>query len=132
MKDSKILEAINDLAKAVKDKKLSTDQAGQVDNLVRRAIHALEKIDYKSGPDYLLLKWGTWKSWHSNNPEIQRLMKKHDELGVSASAALQNTTDEQKKILCEIIDLIDGTIQNDWSGDYYTKEEAKKYIWESK
>ena len=43
---------------------------------------------------------------------------------------LQKDTQEQKEILCKVIDLIDGEIENDWSGEIMSKEEAKKYIME--
>jgi len=33
-------------------------------------------------------------------------------------------------MLCEVIDLIDGEIQNDWTGEKMTKDEAKKYVLE--
>lgn len=33
-------------------------------------------------------------------------------------------------IICEVIDALDGTIQNDWTGKMMTKDEAKAYIME--
>lgn len=125
---SKILADIDALAELLKDKKLDTDSIPDIQYLVQQATDKLENLSYETGPDHLLLKWGTWKSWNSDNKEIQKLIKKHDDLGLSLSAMSQKETDEQKEILCEIIDLIDGVIQNDWSGVYYTKSQAKDYI----
>lgn len=84
-----------------------------------------------SGQDSLLLKWGALKGWDLKSEAAIAAAKKYDEAGVqSASAMLQHDTAEQKAALCELIDAIDGTIQNDWSGDMMTKDEAKKYVLE--
>lgn len=128
MKNSKILAAIDALGESLKGKKLSTDDACKLRTLIGEAQSRLEKLEYKTGPDHLLLKWGTWKSWDSNNTEIQKLFREHDSLGFSGSAMMQHETKKQIEIMCRIVDLIDGIIQNDWSGEYYTKEEAKKYL----
>ena len=81
--------------------------------------------------DYLLLKWGSLKGWNvENNPEAFEHLKKWSECGVSMSAMCQKDTDEQKKHLCNAIDCFNGIIQNDWDGEEYTKEQAKKYIME--
>lgn len=125
---SKILDSIDAVAASLQGRRVNTDTAAKLQNLTSLAIERLEKLEYKKGPDYLLLKWGTWKSWDSENPEIQKLMKEHDSLGRSSSAMMQNTTDKQKEILCGVVDLIDGVIQNDWDGEYYTREQAKEYI----
>lgn len=112
----------------LKGRQLTTDEAAKVRTKIDEAIKKLENAEYKTGPDYLLLKWGGWKSWNSENKKIQELFKKHDDLGLSASAMLQHETEEQTEIMCEIVDLIDGVIQNDWSGEYYTKQQAKEYL----
>ena len=84
--------------------------------------------------DYVLLKWGTIKAWDlENSPEAFEALKKYGELGVSLSAVAQDDTNEQKELLCQVIDKVNGTVQNDWSGEIYSdKEEAKKYIREYK
>ena len=46
----------------------------------------------------------------------------------SESAMAQNDNINQKIILCELIDNLNGTIRNDWSGETLSKEQAKKYI----
>ena len=83
----------------------------------------------KKEKDYLLLKWGSLKDWSGvNNPEAKKLIHKWIRLGVSMSAMMQKDTPEQKELLCQVIDNIDGKIQNDWDGKFYTKKQAKKYI----
>ena len=81
--------------------------------------------------NYLLLKWGSIKGWNiPEDSECFELLKKWHGLGVRVSAMCQEDTPEQKTILCELIDKFDGTIRNDWDGEIYTKEQAKKYIME--
>lgn len=128
MKGSKVLTAIDELTKAVKGKTLTTDQVAEMSNFMDEVTKKLESVEYKHGPDYLLVKWGGWKSWNSENKEIQELFKKHDALGLNVSAMLQHESPEQTEIMCQIVDLIDGVIQNDWDGEYYTKERAKEYL----
>ena len=78
--------------------------------------------------EYLLLKWGTLKEWKIYSKESYVILKKYLETGVNQSCALQKDTPEQKKIICELIDCLNGKIQDDWSGEFLTKEEAKEYI----
>ncbi|QUM73313.1 hypothetical protein [Sphingopyxis granuli] len=42
----------------------------------------------------------------------------------------QRDTPEQKQALCNLIDLVDGEILNEWSCERMTKEAAKKYVLE--
>lgn len=76
----------------------------------------------------LLLKFGTLKAWHLEKERTIALIKKYGALGYSLSCMLQKDTHEQKQILCELIEALEGTIQSDWSGEFLTKEQAKKYI----
>ena len=78
----------------------------------------------------LILKFGTLKGWSCLSKTTAEILQKWADLGTSMSVMAQNDTPEQKEILCQAIDnLSDGfEIQNDWSGEKYTKEEAKKYI----
>lgn len=79
--------------------------------------------------EYLLLKWGTLKGWHLNSDKCKKLMREYLEIGSSWSAMAQNDTPRQKEIICELIDALDGDVQNDWSGEIYSnKEDAKRYI----
>lgn len=78
----------------------------------------------------LLLKWGTLKGWNLENEKTKGIMKRYIDLGASYSAMQQDDTPEQKQLICELIDAIDGKIQNDWSGDMMSKDEAKKYVLE--
>lgn len=76
----------------------------------------------------LSLKWGTLKGWKLETDKSKELVKRYHELGASVSAMMQQDTDEQKKIICELIDAVDGEIDNDWSGEIMTKEQAKEYV----
>jgi len=58
------------------------------------------------------------------------ILQKYADAGMTIDAMSQTDTNEQKQILCDLIDNIDGTIYNDWSGEYMTKEDAKKYVME--
>ena len=80
---------------------------------------------------YLLLKWGGLKGWE-NLTDVQVVaLQKYADLGMSASAMPQKNTEEHKQVLCDAVDLFeDGQISNDWDGNEYTKEQAKKYIME--
>jgi len=81
--------------------------------------------------EHLLLKWGTVKAWHLNEdgPAFAAL-KRYAEGGMSAGAAQQHDTPDQKAALCDVIDAVDGPIKNDWSGEVMTKDQAKAYVME--
>ena len=126
---SQILEAIDEVKKALDGRKISGDTYAELKNIFNKAIDEIESIELNTGSDYLLLKWGSWKGYDfGNNPKAIELINKFNAEGVSQSAIAQENTDSQKDILCEIIDIMDGTIQNDWDGEYYTKEQAKEYV----
>ena len=79
--------------------------------------------------DSILLKWGTLKGWNlHNSPKALKALKKYNSLGVSFSVMMQNDSPEQKKLLCKMIDEVNGYIQLDWTGEIINKEAAKKYI----
>lgn len=78
--------------------------------------------------DYILLKWGTLKGWKVSSKESVALLERYDNLGASLSCMAQKDTEEQKNILCELIQQHEGSIMNDWSGEEYTKEQAIDYI----
>lgn len=80
--------------------------------------------------EYLLLKWGTLKDWTIKSEKSFEILDKYCKLGHNPSCMMQKDTPEQKRLICELIDSLDGTIQNDWSGDYMTKQEAKDYVME--
>lgn len=80
--------------------------------------------------DSIGFKWGTLKFWEIDDPETVALLRKWQRLGYSMSAAMHHDTPEQKEILCQIIDRIDGEIWNDWDGVVMTKDAAKKYVME--
>lgn len=81
--------------------------------------------------EYISLKWGTLKAWKITSAKGLELMKKYHELGSTYSAMQQNDTQEQKEIICQMIDECSAdTIHLDWDGVDVTKEEAKKYVLE--
>lgn len=87
----------------------------------------------KKTSDYILLKWGTLKGWDfTNSPEAAKALKKYIKIGFIMSAMMQKDTPEQKALICTMIDKVNGTVQNDWTGEYYTndREKAKKYVME--
>lgn len=81
--------------------------------------------------DRLMLKWGTVKGWSLESEAARSAGQKYLAAGPQALGAMQQAdSDEQKKALCELIDVIDGEIKNDWSGEIMTKEQAKAYVLE--
>ena len=127
--NSLILNAIDEVKNALDGRKISGDTYAELKNIFNKAIDEIESIELNTGSDYLLLKWGSWKRYDfGNNPKAIELINKFNAEGVSQSAIAQENTDSQKDILCEIIDIMDGTIQNDWDGEYYTKKQAKEYV----
>lgn len=78
----------------------------------------------------LLLKWGTLKGWKLESERSLALLRRYTELGASVSCMAQVDSPEQKQLLCDLIDAVDGEIMNDWSGEVMTKDAAKKYVLE--
>jgi hypothetical protein len=74
------------------------------------------------------LKWGTLKGWDLYREKTLDIVSRYCEIGVSYSVMQQRDTPEQKQLICDLIDALDGDIINDWSGDAMTKSEAKKYV----
>lgn len=79
---------------------------------------------------YVELKWGTLKSWKLDAPELKSLVEEYDAIGSSLSAMTQRDTPRQKEIICEMIDMIGKPVMNDWTGEYMSVDEAKKYVLE--
>lgn len=80
---------------------------------------------------YLLLKWGSWKAYNlKGNEAAIAAMKRYNSEPVSASAMMQHDTEAQKQALCDVIDAMpdDAEISSDWSGEKFTKEQAKAYV----
>ena len=78
--------------------------------------------------EYLLLKWGTVKGWDNLSESSVALMKDYYVENMPVSAMMDRPDVERIEVLCKLIDQLDGTIQNDWSGEMMTKEEAKEYL----
>lgn len=72
----------------------------------------------------LSLKMGRLKS--IDNPTEQELLL------IEKYEKTKDQSEEQKKLLCELIDLWGGKIFLDWDQEYISKEKAKKYIKEYK
>ena len=125
---SKILDAIDELALSLDGKTVSTDAAAELQNFVSEATKKLEKLSYKTGEDYILLKWGSLKGWELHSAKGKNLSDEYINNGRSMSAMLQKDNTRQKEIILEMIDECNGTIQNDWDGLYYTKEQAREYV----
>lgn len=80
--------------------------------------------------EHLLLKWGTVKDWGGFTEQSQKIMRRYFADGIPMSCMADHPDESRKVILCELIDQLDGQIQDDWSGEAMTKAEAKKYIME--
>lgn len=80
--------------------------------------------------EYLLLKWGGIKGWELETDTSKAALQEWAKDGVSMSAAMQDDSPEQKQAICKLIDALDGTIKNDWTGEVMTKDEAKRYVME--
>lgn len=78
----------------------------------------------------LLLKWGTIKGWDDFTEKSQEIVGRFFEDGMCMSAAADKPDEKRRAILCELIDQLDGEIQNDWTGEMMTKDEAKRYVME--
>lgn len=80
---------------------------------------------------YLCFKWGTLKGWNvPHKGPAWDALSRWFEGGVSTSTMAQHDSAEQKQALCDLIDALDGPINNDWTGERMTKDEAKAYIME--
>lgn len=79
--------------------------------------------------DLLLLKWGTVKGWnfHDTESEAWKLLEQYLE-NSPASCMVDHPNEARKKLLCAVIDKMDGKIQNDWTGEMMTKDTAKEYV----
>ncbi len=76
----------------------------------------------------LTLKWGTLKAWRLESDESLALIQEYIAVGSALAATQQHDTPRQKDIICEIIDLMPGTILNGWSGEEMTHDDAKAYV----
>lgn len=79
--------------------------------------------------DHLSLKWGTLKSWGLHSEKGQSLLKRYFDLGTSADAMTANDDQEQKELICQMIDECNApTIHLVWEGIDVPKDEAKRYV----
>jgi hypothetical protein len=84
--------------------------------------------------DRLILKWGTWKAMDIKSAAGLAALEAYNDAGPQcASAMMQRETPAQQEALCALIDAVDcETIGNDWTGENMTKDEAKRYVMESR
>jgi hypothetical protein len=79
--------------------------------------------------DHISLKWGTLKAWHLHSDKGRELLKKYFDLGASSGAMTQHDTQEQKELICQMIDECNAElICLDWDGVDVSKDDAKKYV----
>lgn len=78
--------------------------------------------------EHLLLKWRTLKGWKLESEVSKAAFKAFAGDGITFACMSDHLTTEQKKLLCDLIDVVDGEIRNDWSGETMTKDEAKAYV----
>ena len=78
--------------------------------------------------DQMSLKFGQVKSWSLNTPEARRVGTIYIERAKATKWEDWDGSDEQKRLVCDIIDALDGRITSDWTGELITKDEAKRYI----
>lgn len=95
---------------------MSTDTAAELQNFVKEATRKLDNMSYKTGPDYILLKWGSIKGWELTSEKGKALSTEYLEHGRSLSAMAQKDDERQKEIILEMIDECNGVIQSDWDG----------------
>ena len=83
----------------------------------------------RDNKNHLALKWGTLKAWNFEGIEgASELLQKYKNAGYSFSAMMQRDTEEQKDIICKLIDLMPCEIYLDWEDRYVSKDQAKLYV----
>ncbi len=79
--------------------------------------------------DYISLKWGTLKACNLHSEKGQSLLRRYFDLGTSAGAITANDDQEQKELICQMIDECNApTIYLAWEGIDVPKDEAKRYV----
>ena len=114
--------------KRLSSEKFAPDDVVAIRNKLKTVEAELEDIYFPGGEEHLLLKWGTLKSWEFTSDKGKKLLQEYFDLGSSYGAAQQKDSPRQKEITCELIDICDSPIQEDWGGTYMTKQEAKEYV----
>lgn len=77
----------------------------------------------------LILKWGNVKGWDDfkEGTPARAALDRWADSGQGFSA-MQRQTPEQRELICDIIDAVDGEIWNDWDNKVMSKDEAKSYV----
>lgn len=76
----------------------------------------------------ITLKWGNLKGWTGFTEDHPAYQAGNAFLEATGASAMEWLDDKQKSLLCDLIDKVDGTITNDWSGEQMSKDEAKAYV----
>ncbi len=79
----------------------------------------------------LTLKWGSVKGWDGfveGTPARAALAKWIDKAEPGESAMMDRPDEDEKELICRIIDAVDGEIWNDWDDKVMSKDEAKAYV----
>lgn len=77
----------------------------------------------------LTLKWGNVKGWEgvAEGTPFRAALDKYLDSGQGFSA-MQRQTDEQRELICAVIDVVEGEIHDDWNGGTMSKDDAKAYV----
>ena len=79
----------------------------------------------------LNLKWGTLKAWRltEDGPAFAALKRYHECGDVVMGAMQQHDNAEQKRAICDLIDVLDAeTVYLDWTDEEVSKDAAKAYV----
>lgn len=68
------------------------------------------------------------KGWSDLREPSVEILKRYFADGVPLGCASDRPNDDRRKILCELIDQLDGEIWSDWDNKQLSKDEAKEYV----
>jgi hypothetical protein len=77
------------------------------------------------------LKWGSVKGWDGfveGTPARAALDKWADKAEPGGGVMTDRPDEDEKELICGIIDAVDGEIWNDWDGVTMSKDDAKAYV----
>jgi hypothetical protein len=101
----------------------------RIDDEIKELKAEKEELLNKSS-EYLCLKWGTLKHWDFKSEKAKKLIEEYSKIGFSGGGRMmQEDTDRQKQIICELIDIGDfKTVLLDWDNKRVSKKKAKEYV----
>lgn len=78
--------------------------------------------------DFISLKWGTLKAWHTQSEEAKKVLREYFDTGPAWSAMARDTP-EQREILIRLIEVANlNQVYLDFDGEWISKEEAIAYL----